>query len=193
MSTYTDLHMPIKESVVVDSRDRVTPQAVRLLNAENEYWGTFSGQANVTGGTVTDSTFVGVSSYNQTLVQPTILLSSGVKYDMESIISGLHDINTKILPVFELSVSTIYDSQQYISAMVSSVQIIAEGTLQNLRKNLKAVLSSDEVSSYGLSDAISALLVIRDTLSVLDGLPEFPVDEEAERRRQTEHCPHCHL
>lgn len=43
MSTYTDLHNRIKESIAVDSRTRITPQPVRMLNDQNEFWGTFVG------------------------------------------------------------------------------------------------------------------------------------------------------
>lgn len=48
MSTYTDLHNRIKEGVSVDSRSRITPQQVKLLNEQNEYWGTFVGKIEAT-------------------------------------------------------------------------------------------------------------------------------------------------
>ena len=43
MSTYTDLHNRVQESINVDYNSRITPQKVKLWNNENEYWGTFKG------------------------------------------------------------------------------------------------------------------------------------------------------
>lgn len=52
MSTYTDLHNNIKETVNVDYHTRATNQQVKLLNEQNEYWGTFKGQMEVEGNSV---------------------------------------------------------------------------------------------------------------------------------------------
>ena len=48
MSTYTDLHNRVQESINVDYNSRITPQKVKLWNNENEYWGTFKGALDVT-------------------------------------------------------------------------------------------------------------------------------------------------
>ena len=52
MSTYTDLHNNIKETINVDYNRRTTNQQVKLLNEQNEYWGTFKGQMEVQGNSV---------------------------------------------------------------------------------------------------------------------------------------------
>jgi hypothetical protein len=57
MATYTDLHNRVKENITVDYNSRITPQAVRFLNENNEYWGTLKGNIsaediNIDGGTL---------------------------------------------------------------------------------------------------------------------------------------------
>jgi hypothetical protein len=61
MSTYTDLHNKIKETLTVgyNDDDRITTQKVRFYNEGNEYWGTFKGtlraeQVDLAGGKLTD-------------------------------------------------------------------------------------------------------------------------------------------
>ena len=65
MSTYTDLHNRVQESINVDYNSRVTPQKVKFHNVENEYWGTFKGTMQVdnvalSGGSLSDVTLTNV-------------------------------------------------------------------------------------------------------------------------------------
>lgn len=48
MSTYTDLHNKIRETINVDYRTRFTNQQLCALNEENVYWGTFDGKVDAT-------------------------------------------------------------------------------------------------------------------------------------------------
>ena len=55
MSTYTDLHHRIKDNITVLRRpghpdDGMTPQLVKLMNPENEYYGTFKGNVDIKRG-----------------------------------------------------------------------------------------------------------------------------------------------
>jgi small nuclear ribonucleoprotein (snRNP)-like protein len=61
MSTYTDTKNRIKETINVAHHpgyldDRVTIQKVRLLNEENEYWGTFKGTSELNNTVLSNST-----------------------------------------------------------------------------------------------------------------------------------------
>ena len=56
MSTYTDLHNKIKETINVDYHTRITPQNVKLLNPKNEYLGFFNGKAAVNSGLIENVT-----------------------------------------------------------------------------------------------------------------------------------------
>ena len=69
MSTYTDLHKRLKENVSLDSRNRITTQEAKFLNANNEFWGTFVGQLSskgiaIDGGTLKNVTIDGVMLTN---------------------------------------------------------------------------------------------------------------------------------
>ena len=63
MSTYTDLHNKIKETITVDYKDRVTTQPVKFLNGKNEYWGTLKGEISaenisINGGVLENVTII---------------------------------------------------------------------------------------------------------------------------------------
>lgn len=60
MSTYTDLNKKIKETIVVNYNDRVTPQEVKLFNENNEYWGTFHGKSNISDSVISNTTLSNV-------------------------------------------------------------------------------------------------------------------------------------
>ena len=69
MSTYTDLHNKIKETLNVDYISRESLQEVHLKNLRNEYYGTFKGTfesegINVNGGTLKDVVLDGVTLKN---------------------------------------------------------------------------------------------------------------------------------
>lgn len=52
MSTYTDLHNKLKETIAVSCSNRVSNQAVKLHNELNEYWGTFKGTVDFNGSII---------------------------------------------------------------------------------------------------------------------------------------------
>lgn len=71
MSTYTDLHNKVKESVVVNYHkgfddDRVSFQQVKLLNPDNVYRGTFTGTMNVENTTISGGEITGVNIKDST-------------------------------------------------------------------------------------------------------------------------------
>ena len=64
MSTYTDLHNRIKENLTIlrkpgSKDDGMSPQKVILINPENQFYGTFNGVINTTGGTLSGLDLVG--------------------------------------------------------------------------------------------------------------------------------------
>ena len=64
MSTYTDLHNRIKENLTIlrkpgSKDDGMSPQKVILVNPENQFYGTFNGNMNITGGVLSDLSIIG--------------------------------------------------------------------------------------------------------------------------------------
>ena len=81
MSTYTDLHNKIKETIVVGYRpeDRVTTQKVKFYNKENEYWGTFKGTMEVEDTLINGGTLSNVTIDGGTLVN--VRWPGGIDFD----------------------------------------------------------------------------------------------------------------
>lgn len=67
MSTYTDLHNKLKETIVVDYKTRETNQAVKMLNSLNEFWGTFRGKVVAEETLLSGTTLSGVTIVDSTL------------------------------------------------------------------------------------------------------------------------------
>ena len=68
MSTYTDLHNKVKESLNVDYHSRETNQKSLFLNPENEYWGTFHGEVDVRGASINNGVLSDVTIYKANLI-----------------------------------------------------------------------------------------------------------------------------
>lgn len=78
MSTYTDLHNRVQESINVDYSSRITPQIVKLRNEENEYWGTFKGALDVTDITASSGSLSNVTIKDAVLDGVTLRNASGL-------------------------------------------------------------------------------------------------------------------
>ncbi len=83
MSTYTDLHNRVQESINVDYNSRVTPQVVKLHNNENEYWGTFKGTMQVDNIDINGGTLSGVKLRNVEISGATFKDVDGLNLDLD--------------------------------------------------------------------------------------------------------------
>jgi len=83
MSTYTDLHNRVQESIIVDYNSRVTPQVVKLHNNENEYWGTFKGTMQVDNIDINGGTLSGVKLRNVEISGATFKDVDGLNLDLD--------------------------------------------------------------------------------------------------------------
>ena len=98
MSTYTDLHNQIKETLVVGYRpdDRMTTQKVKFVNKENEYWGTFKGSIVAEDPTFNGGTFNGVEINDSTLKGVTMETSDGHKIDIDTVANDIQGMQQDI-------------------------------------------------------------------------------------------------
>lgn len=83
MSTYTDLHNRVKESLTVDYHSRITPQVISALNPENEFWGTFRGKfvgdcslSSISATSIYDSEFVRGRQLSSVMDSPKLFVSA---------------------------------------------------------------------------------------------------------------------
>lgn len=82
MSTYTDLHNRVQESINVDYVTRKTPQKVILANKENEYYGTFHGQVDIENIDVNGGTISGVTIQDAVLSGVQLCAVDGLNIDL---------------------------------------------------------------------------------------------------------------
>ena len=92
MSTYTDLHSKVKEAINVDYYNRITPQTVRFLNEQNEYWGTLKGNISaediyINGGTLSNVSLADVK------ITGSLVTESGI--DFYKIGNDITDLSNK--------------------------------------------------------------------------------------------------
>lgn len=116
MSTYTDLHNRVKETLNVDFHSRITPQRARFLNEENEYWGTFSGTLSADDIDVNGGTLTNVKVNHATLSDVTLKTSDGTSIDMNSLANDVQQISA----VAYTEIPKIYGDIRYLSGQISS-------------------------------------------------------------------------
>ena len=148
MSTYTDLHNRVQESINVDYKSRITPQNVKLLNAENEYWGTFKGKVQaedieLTGGTlsgviITDATLDGVKFSNVDGLQ--IDMTDYAKTaDLQELASDVQDLESNV----KVAQQDVQNATTQVNKALTDLETLSKSlnnsvdtTLQSVNNNL---------------------------------------------------------
>lgn len=146
MSTYTNFHNIIKETINVISNphqknDRETQQCVRLLNPKNEFCGKIisSDSSELTNVTIEKGTFNEISSINETLVDPNIIVDDAVVQ-----LSSNVNWNSAYEKIVQLSVimcsADIPDSQTVQQSDLSSICLV----LKNIQQIFSLSANSNE-------------------------------------------------
>ena len=141
MSTYTDLHNKVKETINVDFHNRITPQKAKFLNEENEYWGTFKGTMAVENVTIKGGTIEDATIKSSILVDPMISSSQGV-LDLGQMKAELDDISCSVLPEIRSDINEI-----------SGRVLSADRALDEVKADVKFL---SNVISTDISNAIDA-------------------------------------
>lgn len=99
MSTYTDIKDRVRETVSVGFKDRISVQRVRLMNEENEFWGTFRGKFETEGLSLSavelrGATVVGGALSGVSLAQDVTVDSGGEAFALSSIRQSIEDVAT---------------------------------------------------------------------------------------------------
>jgi len=98
MSTYTDLRNRVKENIVVDYNNRITPQHVRFLNEQNEYWGTLKGNVSAEGINIVGGTLSGIT-LTDTILKGSVALPDGI--DLHNILQQVKQISVDLIQTNE--------------------------------------------------------------------------------------------
>lgn len=124
MSTYTDLHNRIKENLTIlrkpgSDDDGMTPQKVIFINPENQFYGTFNGKMNITGGILS-----GLKIIDSEL--------EGVKLDDASVDGvSLRELKTTV-DVNTQDIEQLQKDKEAISAAHDALSVGLSGVVDNL-------------------------------------------------------------
>ena len=95
MSTYTDLHNKLKETINVDYRTRETNQCVKLQNERNEYWGTFKGSLNVEDSSISRASLSDVALYGNIAMHGKFI-GGGISVDINQLTGLIDELSNKL-------------------------------------------------------------------------------------------------
>lgn len=169
MSTYTDLHNRIKENLTIlrkpgSKDDGMSPQKVILVNPENQFYGTFNGKMNTTGGILS-----GLKIIDSEL--------EGVKLDDASVdgvslreLKTTADVNTQDIEQLQKDAKTISAAHDALSAglsgAVDNLSVAINEKLDNAVEEVKKSISGSVGDVSILSDDLGALSGKVEALSV---------------------------
>lgn len=157
MSTYTDLHNRVKENLTILRKpgsldDGMTPQRVIFINPENQFYGTFNGTMNVSGGTLSDLTFHGGVIDGATIKDATFL-DGTTPVQIGELAAASQEHEDKI-SVLEAQVDDLSAKQRTIS---SSINTLSQDLGDEIKKQISELQSSSGGDISALSGEISTL------------------------------------
>lgn len=164
MSTYTDLHNRIKENLTILRRpgsldDGITPQRVIFINPENQFYGTFNGTMNVSGGTLSDLQFKG-GAIDGAIIKDATFLDGSTPVQIGELAAASQEHEEKI-SVLEEQTGDLSAKQGTISASVDQLRLdlkdIIKEEIESLQDSSGTMSDDIEALSDGLSGIISAL------------------------------------
>ena len=143
MSNFNKLDCIVKESIQVDAKGRFTPQKVRFINRENEFYGTFIGKAKINDSTLNNVELSNCVFYDE----------EGQKINMNDILRLEKRVSKNEFDIHNIN-ELIYDlSGNQIPAWIKGAVTSASMTLSNLilseiKKESEARIEADnEISS----------------------------------------------
>lgn len=184
MSTYTDLHNRLKENLTIlrfpgnKEKDGLCPQRVILVNPENQFYGTFNGQMNITEGTlsglkivggkiegadVTDANFNGVSL--QELTSNVSKIEQGIQ-DLDNDLKTLSGSHTQLS---NSVTQALADLDSGIEQKINDIVDQLTGSSQSASKEISALsrqLSDLNDNLHTLSSNIVDAVIYRGTLAL---------------------------
>ena len=166
MSTYTDLHNKVKESLNVDYHSRETNQKSLFLNPENEYWGTFHGEVDVRGASINNGVLSDVTIYKANLICSSL---DGV--DVTTFGKRLHTLDDYVHGAFTEKID-MEDARlqneidKEVTARKNAVKLLSSNLSIALNSEISARIHGDEDSiSYTTLTADQLRKEIQDEMS----------------------------
>lgn len=189
MSTYTDLHCRLKENLTIlrkpgSKDDGLSPQKVILINPENQFYGSFNGEMNITGGTLSNLDFVGgtvtgtaikdAKFYNGNEVIDIGAMASNISKNEQAIDElkvDVEELSGKQADAEAAAKEQLEEARAELSGLVESEVGAVGERVDKLSGDVKTI-SSDleklEEDVDGLSASSAGCLVYKDKLSLND-------------------------
>lgn len=162
MSIFDEVRQIKKDTVCVDMKQRWTPQIVKFVNNNNEFFGYFDGRVNITNGTISNTMLSNISIYkpNGDLLDIDTIIDMSDKFDDYDIqfLTLSNIVNTslpsEITSKFE-QLSTLIDkkisdtktqinlSQQLGNKELSGVIDDVKTTISNIENTISKDLSTE--------------------------------------------------
>lgn len=138
MSTYTDLHDRVKESLVVDYRSRVTTQRAKFLNHDNEYWGKFKGQIDAINVDLSSGQLAEMTSYNEVLIDPKLKTSEGTIIDLGGLADEIQALSNKVEETIPAEIDSLHEEDVLIRETINDLSDQVSADLQYLSSKISA-------------------------------------------------------
>lgn len=189
MSTYTDLHCRLKENLTIlrkpgSKDDGLSPQKVILINPENQFYGSFNGEMNITGGTLSNLEFTGGTITGTTIKDAKFLdgnevisigeMASNISQN-EKAIQGLEqdleELSSKQADAEAAAKQQLEEATRELSGLIEDQVGAVEDKVEELSGKVE-IVSSDldklEEDVEDLSSSSAGCLVFRHRLSLND-------------------------
>ena len=181
MSTYTDLKNRIKDNVTVIRRpgcpeDGMTPQLVKFMNPENEYYGTFKGGIDSNSTTLTNAKIEGSIITDSTLSNVSI---DGI--DLDNVINELQRIDTSA----DQAMSVANDVAKDLSDEISARKLCAKKIYDELSCAISSVSNDlldkisdvvDQLSDVSTDIALSICTLFNNDSTISDEIGKISND-----------------
>lgn len=181
MSTYTDLKNRIKDNVTVIRRpgcpeDGMTPQLVKFMNPENEYYGTFKGGIDSNSATLTNAKIEGSTITNSTLSNVSI---DGI--DLDNVINELQRIDTSA----DQAMSVASDVAKDLSDEISARKLCAKKIYDELSCSISSASNDlldkigdvvDQLSDVSTDIALSICTLFKNDNNIQDEIGKISND-----------------
>lgn len=163
MSTYTDLHNRIKENLTIlrkpgSKDDGMSPQKVILVNPENQFYGTFNGSMNITGGVLSNLSIVG-GEIKGTTIKDAQFLDGDTLIPIGQLANTVSNHETRVTKLEEDAedISAAHDKlsselSDAIDTLCSDINTKLDDAVENVKKSISGVVGDVATLSGGLEE-----------------------------------------
>ena len=148
MATFHDLKHIVKDTIAVDAKQRYTPQEVKFINRNNEFYGTFHGKVDATKLLVSNAELSGCTFFDE----------NGISVDVSKLGKSQEEIKELIksldVELHELSTDTKGWIETAVSESSGSVLVGVTSTIETISTRLSNDIDKLETNVAEISAGI---------------------------------------